>query len=615
MKVPWTPIFGVVVLVGLIIAAILFTRKTKCELPEDNTCPMGLDNYRQVPYCDDETGNVVCRNATEICTDNCGDNMVRDECLWNQSPPVWSCKAAPPPPPIAGQNCTVEGNVLQFPMIVNNELTDNTTPVDGYATYTIEPIGEEFGCKLASCNTDNFTNDKVSSGWCLPKDNGDTCDPMKIREHDPSDNHVRPDGFGVFNKSYTGDFGKTLQCNFTQCKNNYVLDGNKCVKKTTPCINPSDPNATGFDNNCKIVKCKTNYTPNPDGTACVRTSCPSDATFTYNLVNGECVKSGCVEPYLKLQGNKCEVDCTDRATIGHFIYGNPNWRDIDACSINNVQVQATLDGKKCILKTIPNPTDEQKIFGYCGNSTNCPQYAMSADKQRCEIAFTSERSKWVSPYGSPYGDSIGCLECPPLYCKPGTTTETASIPGNCINLIPGCDYSADTAGNNAIDACKKEHTNTINVADYEIPGFQGVTWGKYKETGMSVYNGKELITLGGYPIVDRPTTKVRFYKSKNSKGKDPTVYIYDQIGKEVKHFVVHSDSKDDINDTVVMDNKGSFKIVHDKYWEHAITVQMPDLIKQARNCKSTIPGVDINVHTWLSEKHNYPGWKLDNCAK
>jgi hypothetical protein len=557
-----------------------------------------------------------------VCVNECADNQVKDACLWNQYPPAWSCKDVPPPA-VAGEKCTVTDNVLQFPMVINGEVTNNSKPVSGYDVYTVVNIGDKFGCKLSNCKTDGFTNNKVGSGWCLPSDNGSECDPKTITEHDPSDNHTRPDPFGTFTKAYTGELGQTIQCNFSKCSSSdYIIDQNKCVKKVTPCTNPKDPNATQFDKNCKIVGCRKNYTPSEDGTTCILTKCDNDNTFTYKIVDNKCVKSGCMEPYLKLNGDKCEVDCTDKAAIGYFIYGNPEWGNIPSCSFNNIKVQASSDKRKCILKPVPKPTDEQKIFGYCGNSKNCPQYAMSHDKQRCETTFMSYRAAWKS--GMVYNDvsTPGCLECPPLYCKPGTTKETAGVPGNCINLISGCDYTADTPGKGAVDSCKRDHTRT-NPAQYEIPGYEGSTWSNYKSTGLNLDIGnKQVIKVGGYNMVSRPSKKVRFYVDKNSKGKEPTVHIYDEVGKEASSWIIKKNGDMcSFNGGVcvkyvTMDNEGSFTLLHDNDFSHALHITMPDLIKQVNDgkCKSSDPSVDINVHTWLTEKHKRPGWKLDKCV-
>lgn len=449
---------GILAVVAFI-TIIVIQYRSRCKLPDKNTCPVGEQGELRVPFCDPSGDLAVqCKDATDVCgTKSCPTGQIATTCDYKNK--KWVCKDSSAPGGGGGtptvKSCDVnDKGLLPYAITTDGKKIpdiNNFTPTLKYKSYKEVQVGNEAACMLQSCSDGFFT---VNNEWCQPGDAGSgPCDTSKFKQL-PGDPHkTYPDPNAYFINAYASP-GDIKYCAYQRCADGY--SGDPCVRTSGACPDPST-----------IPQAKTII--RTAGGQCVVTECNDDATFMYSPSSDgkSCEKSGCVNPKRKLINGICSPDCDDLDTRAELVFGSKRGIVSDDC-LKNAQVQLSADGSTCIVK----PGGDMP-YGYCGNPTSCPTWFVGGvGGTTCVEGAEYERAR--------VDTAKGCLECPPFYCKAGTTDQTMSIQ-TCHGFVDGCVYaSGKDAGKaeGAVNACVTE--NSVNgIPNPNVFKNNSLKWGSY----------------------------------------------------------------------------------------------------------------------------------------
>ena len=445
---------GILAVVALV-AIIVIQYRSKCNLPDNNNCPVGEQGQLRVPFCDPSGDLAVqCKDAIDVCgAKSCPSGQIATTCDYKNK--KWICKDSSDPGGGGGtptvKSCDVNAKgLLPYAITTDGKKIpdiNDFTPTLKYKSYKEVQVGNDSACMLQACSDGFFT---VNNEWCKPPDAGSgPCDTSKFKQL-PGDPHkTYPDPNAYFINAYNKP-GDTKYCAYQECADGY--SGDPCVQTADACPDPSTyPQAK------TVVR-------NASG-ACIITECNNDATFIYSpSTDGKsCAKTACVNPKRKLINGICSPDCDDLDTRAELVFGSKRGVVSDDC-LKNAQVQLSADGSTCIVK----PGGDMP-YGYCGNPTSCPTWFVSGNV--CAEGAEYERAK--------LDVSAGCLECPAVYCKPGTTIAAMSADA-CPGLTPECGFAPEVKGGknlSAVETCVDDHST-----NGEPSGFAGAynyNWGAY----------------------------------------------------------------------------------------------------------------------------------------
>lgn len=454
---------GILAVVTLV-AIIVIQYRSKCKLPDENNCPVGEQGQLRVPFCDPSGDLAVqCKDATEVCGEkSCPAGQIATTCDYKNK--KWVCKDSSDPSGGGGtppevKSCDVnDKGLLPFPISTDGKIIpdiNNFTPTLNYKSYKEIRVGNEAACMLQACSDGFFM---VSEGWCKPGDAGSgPCDTSKFKQL-PGDPHkTYPDPNAYFVNAYSAP-GDIKYCAYQRCSDGYA--GDPCVQTAGACPDPSMyPQAKA------IIRTA--------GGQCVITECNNDATFVYSPSSDgkSCEKTGCVNPKRKLINGLCSPDCDDLDTRAELVFGSKRGVVSDDC-LKNAQVQLSADGLSCVVKPGGTPP-----YGYCGDPNVCPTWFVSGNV--CAEGAEFERAR-LDP-------EKGCLECPPFYCKAGTTDQTMSDQ-TCHGFVNGCVYASgkdQDKAEGAVQTCVAEHSTNGEPSGF--PGSYKYTWGPYTPgTGITL---------------------------------------------------------------------------------------------------------------------------------
>lgn len=277
--------------------------------------------------------------------------------------------------------------------------------------------------------------------------NGKVNYPIFLNGKDTGSNTVTSNAIQYILNSYPGgNYG----CVLSQCETDYVVTNGACVKNgTTSCPNPEYPIkswATG-PKGCYVSECDNTgvgqYTIAKDAQSCTLSSCNPGTTGAKYTPNGDI----------------CQPDCSDNATLNYFLTGSATTTDP-----KTKQPIMYFKGGLDTTKTKCVPDNKGDIWGGCGSTDNPSFYLDTTTPDKCTQSVLTEFARFDDGTGtgdSQPGSSAGCLLCQPKLCVPGNKT----CYGDDL-----CGYSSIVQGNgtpqDAISYCVSQKTG------YTFLGYQ-----------------------------------------------------------------------------------------------------------------------------------------------
>jgi hypothetical protein len=480
MEVVIIVIFILLILSGIGGTIWYVNKKSKCNLPDTNSCKnMGDDSYLQVPYCASDTNTTSCGNSSDICGKNIPANCQEPYCDWSSSTPSWKCNSSGSQNyscvnnscvadktgtftslqdcnascGSTDKNCTPINKNLPWPATDGSTVYTNTKTVDQYGSYTFTQVGTQKACKL-SCDSSKSTLKADTNGiWCDPLDDGTMCSTSEYQSL-PDDKYKGPypDPNAKYVIAYQNYINSTQFCKFDSCLPPYTLNSTTmtCLKNGSSC-SPIQF-ATGYDDKCVPTGCNdptdpiTVYGLDPTGKFCTGKSCTQPSGDFYQYTNtgtlGKCVKTQTCIPDINIRkqydpANNCNAVCTGdscKAFIG-----------VDAS--DGFPFACNTNGRSCTVR------DDGTGWGGCGNS-KYPQYGPKGDGT-CASTIFEQRARFND--GTDKNSPVGCITClGGPSCNPWDTDSSK------CSFDEGCTYGeAKSFGTptEAINECTTEKSN------------------------------------------------------------------------------------------------------------------------------------------------------------